>query len=194
MSMPRGRCINLGSFSKSLLPGLRLGYAVAPAEISRRLGALKLLTDSHSSLLVQAAVGEFLARGHFETHLRKLRRECRLRLEAFTNELKSSHVPLTWTEPDAGTNLWGALADSLNATSFAEHALRQGLLLSPGAAYFSSPERGRSHLLLSFAAIPVSRARSTVTTLQRALTGFVEESRSTPQLACQPASFQVEAR
>jgi DNA-binding transcriptional MocR family regulator len=176
MTMPPGRCINLGSFSKSMLPGLRLGYAVAPPEISRRMASLKMLTDSHSSLLVQATVAEFLAGGHFETHLRRLRRECRLRLEALTRELRQQVGDrLAWNEPDAGSHLWGRLTGNEDAASLAAFSRERGLEFTPGAAYFSNPRMGRSHLLMSFASTPVTRARPTARAFAECLHAFTAD-------------------
>jgi len=177
MSLPPGRCVNLGSFSKSLLPGLRLGFAVAPPEMTRRLAALKMLTDSHSSLLVQAAVAEFLTRGHFETHLRKLRRECRLRLEALTDALQQEvGTSLRWTLPDAGTNLWCELQSKSSATALQEYCREHGLLFAAAAPYFLSAaegiEPGMQHLMLGFAAVPVARALSTARLFKTCLESF----------------------
>jgi len=177
MSLPPGRCLNVGSFSKSLLPGLRLGFAVAPPEVTRRLAALKMLTDSHSSLLVQAAVAEFLTRGHFETHLRKLRRECRLRLEALTGALRHEvGAELCWTVPDAGTNLWCELQSGTSATALQEHCREQGLLFAAAAPYFlpvgRMPQAGKHQLLLGFAAVPSARAAATARLFNDCLTSF----------------------
>jgi GntR family transcriptional regulator/MocR family aminotransferase len=168
---------------------------VAPPEISRRLGTLKLLTDSHSSLLVQAAVSEFLSRGHFETHLRKMRRECRLRLEALTAELHRIVVDqLSWIEPDAGTNLWCGVAPHLDAAAFCEHAIQDGLLITPATNYFADRQAGRRNLLLNFASVQPARARQVAELISASLKSFATDQRRRPAAASKAAAFAVESR
>lgn len=76
-----GRVVYIGSFSKVLLPALRLGFLIAPPGLRAALEKAKYLTDWHSASLQQAALASFLAEGGFARHVRRLRREYQLRKE-----------------------------------------------------------------------------------------------------------------
>src|SRR6185503_8530681 len=77
-----GRVIYVGSFSKTVFPALRLGFVIVPPGLQAELLAARRAVDHHPPALDQAVLADFLAEGHFERHLRRVRSACRERLEA----------------------------------------------------------------------------------------------------------------
>ena len=79
---PDGRVVYVGSFAKNLFPALRLGFLIVPPDLENPFRRARLSTDVHSATLEQVALAEFIARGHFERHLRRMRSAYRERLQA----------------------------------------------------------------------------------------------------------------
>lgn len=92
-----GRVIYVGSFSKVMLPGLRLGYLVAPPPLQRALRAAKFLADRQCQWPLQAALARFMDEGHLARHIRKMRREYQARHERITEVLHRDFS--AWLEP-----------------------------------------------------------------------------------------------
>lgn len=97
------RVIYLGTFSKALAPGRRLGYAVLPPEILDRVTRLRDLTDRYPNPLIETVLARFLAEGHYAAHLRRARKRCRLARDALAKGLSSA--PLDIPIPDQGLHL-----------------------------------------------------------------------------------------
>ena len=152
-----GQVIYIGTFSKTLFPGLRLGWIVAPAELIERLEIAKQLADIHTSALLQAAVYHFCRRRLLDRHQAHVLREYGRRREALLAALRA-HMPtgVTWTETQGGFSLLVTLPEGLDAGALAPRAAARGVAFTPGAAFFVDDE-GANTLRLSFSALPVSQ-------------------------------------
>lgn len=111
-----GQSIYLGSFSKLISPGLRVGFAIAPPEIICKLVLGKQTTDTHASLLAQALVYEFCSRGYLKDHLTRIRAMYdaqRLKMK----EMIDLHMPkgIQWLQPEGGIFFWGVLPEGIDA-------------------------------------------------------------------------------
>lgn len=151
---PRAPVIYLGTFSKTLAPGLRLGYAVGDEQILRALTIAKQAADLHSSSLSQRAVAQMLQTFDYDAHLRGLQKLYGERLAAMMASLERSLPPgTTWTEPDGGLFIWVKLPRGLDAQDLFAEALRERVAFVPGAPFFAG-EPDRSTLRLNFSNRP----------------------------------------
>jgi len=144
-----GAVIHLGSFSKSLAPALRLGYIIAPWEITSRL--LPLKGDSGTGALDQMIVAEYFSK-HFDDHLPHLNGILKEKLdtmvEAVAREFGSSAE--CWM-PKGGIFLWIKLPDQVDTRALLKPAAEAGIIFNEGPAWAVSPDNSKSHLRLCFA-------------------------------------------
>jgi GntR family transcriptional regulator/MocR family aminotransferase len=152
-----GRVIYVGSLSKSLMPGLRLGFLVADARVVAELRALRRLMLRHPPGNNQRAAALFLANGHHDVLVRRIHRVYRDRSQAMAEAL-ARHLP-GWAERPGfgGSSYWLTGPAGFDSGRLAEAALARGLVIEPGAAFFAEPERGSRHLRLGFSSIPAER-------------------------------------
>jgi DNA-binding transcriptional MocR family regulator len=150
-----GEVVYTGSFSKKLIPALRVGYVVCPPPLKRAVSALRHAMDLGSSLLLQHALAEFLDRGYLRAHVRKTLPEYRARRDALEAALRA-HAPraLRWKTPERGVVLWLPLATDPEAVY--EEAFRRGVLVAPSTLY-SVDGRTERGVRLTFCAEPVDR-------------------------------------
>jgi 2-aminoadipate transaminase len=132
------------SFSKTIAPGLRVGYAIVPPALSRELEELVASTYITPVLLAQATVYEFLRRGLFEPNLERVRGLLRARrdamLEALERELSGR---ARWTRPEGGYFLWLHLPESVDAAELLGPAAEAGVTFVPGADFGGPPSSAR---------------------------------------------------
>ncbi|MER7859613.1 PLP-dependent aminotransferase family protein [Amycolatopsis japonica] len=146
-----GRTIYLGTFSKVISPGMRLGWFRAPSDLLRRVTILKQATDLHTSTIDQAAAAEYLAAADLDAHVRRLCATYRVRRDAMMAELPAITPPgTTWTDPDGGMFVWVTLPGGADTDRLLPEALRHDVAYVPGSA-FQVGEPDRSALRLSFA-------------------------------------------
>lgn len=152
-----GSVIYIGTFSKILFPGLRLGWLVAPPPILERLEVAKQLCDIHTSPLIQAAVFQFCQRRRLERHLARCVAEYGRRRKLLLRSLES-RMPrgTTWTEPHGGFSLLVTLPDGVDATALLPHALDRGVAFTPANVFFIDGG-GERTLRLSFSSILAHR-------------------------------------
>ncbi|NJL11270.1 MAG: PLP-dependent aminotransferase family protein [Calothrix sp. SM1_7_51] len=143
----------ISTFSKTLMPGLRVGYMVVTGEDYQHLVKQKALHDLHGSTVSQAIVSEFLASGHYRRHLNRLR----------TYNLESRNVMLqaledyfpdeiSWTIPQGGLFLWTHLPENFLVQDIYQKALSKNVLLANGMVFF--PGGGYPAMRLNFSRSP----------------------------------------
>jgi DNA-binding transcriptional MocR family regulator len=160
-----GVVVHLHSFSKSLFPGLRIGSIAARGRVLDGLVALKHATDLSDSMLLQAALAQFIEEGAYERHLRRIRRELRRRHKVLAEALEA-HMPETtrWTRPEGGYQVWVELPFPVDTRDLLADAARAGVLFSPGSQFM--PDGGTSRALrLTIARANEDEIRSGVATL-----------------------------
>lgn len=151
-----GRVLYVGSLSKSLMPGLRIGFLVAPAPLIAELRALRRLMLRHPPGNNQRVLALFLALGHHDALLARLHRVHTGRRLAMLRALEA-HLP-GWAELRAGgTAFWLRAPDGLDAAALAAAALAEGVVIEPGGICFAEPGRGRSRFRLGFSSIGEER-------------------------------------
>jgi GntR family transcriptional regulator/MocR family aminotransferase len=151
-----GLVIYIGTFSKILFPGLRLGWLLAPPLVIERLAAAKQLADLHTSALLQAAVHRFCERRLLDRHVARVAREYGRRRSLLVGALQR-RLPegVTWTEPQGGFSLLVTLPPGLDAAALLSRAIERGVAFTPGAAFFV--DGGERTLRLSFSSVPAAR-------------------------------------
>lgn len=178
-----GRVIHVNTFSKTLVPAVRMGYIRAPATLVRRLSELKEMTDLSQSLILQGAVAEFMERGYFDEHVENVRAVYRARMERVL-EMLSASLPADapHTRPDGGLCVWVDLPSHVNADRLFDALRVQGVLVSPGSLYQppNSPRNARNGIRLCVSNEPEERLAEGFKILGRELERALRQPPPTP--------------
>jgi 2-aminoadipate transaminase len=144
-----GGVIHIGSFSKSIAPALRVGYIVAPWAMLSRMLALK--TDAGSGALEQMVLAEYCA-PHFATHVPKLTRGLRAKLETLMDALNAQFgTAAEFDDPKGGIFLWVKLPDHVDTLKLCQAALAAGVAINPGPEWSTDKSYASSRMRLCFA-------------------------------------------
>ena len=178
----RGRCVIFsGSFSKVLLPTLRLGYLVVPLDLVDMFAAARFLTDRHSSVLDQAVMCDFLVGGHFARHIRRMRELHAARIGVLADAVKSRLSGLVELSPVlAGISTVGWLGGGLRADAVVRAAAAHGVETVPLARFVLKAARPQA-LVLGFAAYDARQIEDGVDRLARALEVRPERMHARPR-------------
>lgn len=137
-----GIVVHLGTFSKTLAPGMRIGWLVGPKDVVRAITILKQAADLHTATLAQRAAAALLRRFDYDAHLATLRRAYGERCVAMLGALERHMPPGTrWTTPDGGLFVWAELPQGLSADDLFADALREKVAFVPGSAFFPEAPR-----------------------------------------------------
>jgi 2-aminoadipate transaminase len=166
-----GRVIHLGSFSKVLVPGLRIGWAIASPDLLARMGLLKVAADTQTSTLNMAAASLFLDRYDFSAHIANLRTAYSAKKEAMLDAIRQ-HFPqeISATDPEGGLFTWLTFPESFDATAFMRDvALPQArVAFVPGATFFPLTPRA-NHARFNFSALSKANIQTWISALGLAL-------------------------
>ncbi|MGW2870812.1 aminotransferase-like domain-containing protein [Kitasatospora sp. NPDC001225] len=159
------RTVLLGSLSKTMSPGMRLGWLRAPAELRRACTTVKQTTDLHSSTVDQAAAARYLTHADLDAHLTRVRAAYRERRDALLDGLPHA-LPhgSTWNRPDGGMFVWVRLPDGHDATALLPRAAAHDVAYVPGAPFFAD-RPDPATLRLSFTGHPAEAIREGLTRL-----------------------------
>ncbi|KJR48365.1 Transcriptional regulator, GntR family domain / Aspartate aminotransferase [Desulfosporosinus sp. I2] len=146
-----GHVIYLGTFSKILFPGLRLGWCVAPSQVLEQLSLAKQLVDLHTSTIAQWVMAEFCKQGLLDKHLPIVRNQYRLQRDAMVTAL-TEFAPqgLSWTIPEGGYYLWCELPPDMKAAALLTRAADKKVTFVPGNAFHVN-SGGKDRIRLCFA-------------------------------------------
>jgi DNA-binding transcriptional MocR family regulator len=162
------RVLCVTSFSKALMPGIRLGALVAPPALLPQLASARHALDLMSPPLLQRALAEYLRRGAFALHLAAAQPLYRERRDALLEAL-GRHLPAgAWTRPAGGLSLWLTLPDDVDERDFFVAAVEHGVGFARGEAFYPQLHTG-GHLRLSFGALPPAQIEEGVQRLAAAL-------------------------
>jgi 2-aminoadipate transaminase len=163
---PEG-CLYLGSFSKVLAPGFRLGYVVAPRPMMPKLLQAKQASDLHTPGFNQRVVHEVVRDGFLDQHVPAIRKRYKTQRDAMAAALQR-HMPpgAAWRAPKGGMFFWLRLPDGLDAMALLPRAVEAGVAYVPGAPFYAHDRDART-LRLSFVTLSADDIADGIATLGR---------------------------
>jgi len=158
-----GNVIYLSTFSKTLAPGLRLGWIVAPAEVIAKLVQLKQGADLHTSTFVQMVAYEVARDNFLDEHIKLIRKVYGERRNVMLEALDEYFPPeVTWTRPQGGLFLWVTLPEGMDCHQLFEAAIKENVAFVAGDSFYAAngfAEEGRRHFRLNFSNAPPGQIR-----------------------------------
>ncbi len=172
----RGNVIYLSTFSKTLAPGLRLGWMVAPKSVIRRCVQVKQGMDLHTSSFVQMVAYEVVKKEFLTKHVRRIREVYKERRDIMIGTMLRQFPPgIIWTWPAGGLFLWVTLPTWLDATAVLEKAITHKVAFVPGTAFFPDGS-GHNHFRLNFSNAQPAQIEEGIRRLGQVLAEVIENN------------------
>ena len=162
-----GRVLHVGSFSRTMFPAIRLGFLIAPVGLADRLRAARTSMEEQLPSLIQLALADFIAEGHFARHLRRMRVLYRARREALLAAMEACGR-LRVRPTESGLHVIADLAPGVDATAVSAAAARRGVEAAP-LSLFCAGGAGPAALVLGFGGVNPARARAAMDELSAAI-------------------------
>lgn len=145
------RTIYLGTFSKTLSPGLRLGWIVCPEVLMERFVQAKQGSDLHTGTFVQYIANDVCQRGLLKPHVRRLRQVYKERRDTMLDALAEFWPDgCCWTRPQGGLFLWAKVPESMDTVEFLKDAVAQKVAYVPGVNFYPNQDGGHNAMRLNF--------------------------------------------
>lgn len=165
----RGRVIYIGSFSKSIFPGLRLGYLTADASVVDHARAMRTLSERHPPGLTQRTVAYFLSEGHYNSHARRMRMRMARRNDVLRAALAEHRLTPALKRATGGTTLWLQGPEALDADALAVALREKSVLIEAGSSFYAHGDAPRNRIRLGFATIETARIAEGVALIAEAI-------------------------
>lgn len=174
-----GNVIYLSTFSKTLAPGIRLGWIVAPPDVITKLVQLKQGADLHTSTFTQMVAYEVAKDNFLDEHVKLIRKVYRERRDVMLESLKRTFPSeVTWTRPQGGLFLWVSLPEGMSCQKLFQDALQENVAFVPGDSFYAPngfAEEGNRHFRLNFSYVQPEQIREGIRRLSVAVKHQLQE-------------------
>jgi 2-aminoadipate transaminase len=179
-----GNVIYLSTFSKTLAPGLRLGWIVAPPEVISKLAQLKQGADLHTSTFTQFVAYEVARDGFIDQHVKLIRKVYSERRDVMLQALKEFFPPaVSWTHPKGGLFLWVTLPQGLDMAAVFKSAVEHNVVFVQGDSFYANDGReGSRHMRLNFSNAAPEQIREGIRRLAAAVKTELAATTFLPEL------------
>ncbi len=146
--------VQIGTFSKTFFPGVRLGWAVGPSVVISQMMLAKQTTDQCAGALGQRLMEEYGRKGLLDRQIERAQQFYRRRRDLMMKALRT-HMPdgVTWTEPAGGFVVWLTVPEGVNTDDLARQAMDESVAFVPGSVFYADKTQGRNNLRLAFSSV-----------------------------------------
>ncbi|MDO6730842.1 PLP-dependent aminotransferase family protein [Marinovum sp. 2_MG-2023] len=166
-----GRVIYVGSFSKSLFPGLRLGYLVGSEPFIREARARRTSVLRHPPGHIQRTTAYFLGLGHYDALMRRQARALHERCTAMGAAIAEAGLEVVGQTGSGGSSFWMRAPDRIDTRQLADRLRAQSVLIEPGHSFFSGEDVPRNYYRLGYSSIPTARIPAGIALIAHAISG-----------------------
>ena len=167
-----GRVIYVGSFSKSLFPGLRLGYLVGSEPFIREARALRASVLRHPPGHIQRTAAYFLSLGHYDALIRRVSAALQERRKVMETALGKHSLQISGRGYHGGSSFWMRAPDAVDTDELARRLHSRGVLIEPGRAFFAGAHQPSNYYRLAYSSIPANRIEEGIDLIATELATF----------------------